>query len=248
MFFVNLIRTVLTAAGLAAATLSAQGATATLMCQGGGMPITKIDNGWMIIFERASEAGNVAPPGRGECAMPEMALPDGSATSLTVGSTVKDALLLLAAAKGGGTFEVKVTGENGSLVVKQIGPVNVVDSEPLSPPDGGDDADDGGDETATGTCGEPGDKATVVIPEPNLKKLNVRAEPDMDSEIVGTVKEGKKVTLDGICESEGAAGIVAENKEASAEWCRISKPLKGCVKAKYLQLDDILDGAAGIAK
>ena len=245
--FVNLIRAMLTASGLVAVTLSAQAATATLVCQGGGMPITKIDTGWIVNFERASEASDVAPPGRGECAMPEMALPDGSATTLTVPS-VKGALLLLAAAKGGGTFEVQVTGENGSLVVKQIGPVNVVDSDPLSPEDG-DDADDDG-EMAGGDCGEPGDRATVVIPEPNLKKLNVRAKPHPKAKIIGTVNEGKKVTLDGLCESDDAAGLVAENNEDENGWCRISKPLAGCVVAKYLQIDGggILDDAAGIAK
>jgi len=83
-------------------------------------------------------------------------------------------------------------------------------------------------------CGSGDSTATVVIPEPNLKRLNIRNKPG--GKIVGKVPEGRSVTVVGPCGSEAAAGIVAGKKKAGADgWCQIDRPKAGCVMAKYLQ-------------
>jgi hypothetical protein len=241
--FVHLSRAaaILTLSTVATATFTVAATAAALFCQGGGsMLIQNVPDLWVVSFERASEPANVADPGPGECAMNEVALPEGSATTLTISKGVKNALLLLAAAKGG-TFQVEVTGHGGTLVVSSIGPVNVMDAEPLSEEEPADMEDDFADEG--GMCGNG--SATVVIPEPHLKQLNVRTRPG--GKVIHKVPEGDSVTVVGPCGEEAAAGLAA-SKDSDEEWCQIDEPAAGCVMAKYLEFDGggLLDDAAGI--
>ena len=93
-----------------------------------------------------------------------------------------------------------------------------------------------------GSCGGPGATATVVIPEPNLHKLNVRTKPG--GNVLGTVPEGEQVTVVGPCGSEAAAGFAKSNKPLGgmAGWCQLDTPVAGCVMAKYL---DFSGGGGG---
>ena len=93
-----------------------------------------------------------------------------------------------------------------------------------------------------GSCGGPGAAATVVIPEPNLHKLNVRTKPG--GNVLGTVPEGAEVTVVGPCGSEAAAGFAKSTKPMGgmAGWCQLDTPVAGCVMAKYL---DFSGGGGG---
>src|SRR6185436_9710695 len=125
--------------------------------------------------------------------------------------------------------------------------------------DTGDNAgnDTGGEDNgpplvADSSCGGPGRVATVVIPEPNLHKLNVRTKPG--GNVLGTVPEGAEVTVVGPCGSEAAAGFAKSTKPLGgmAGWCQIDTPVSGCVMAKYLGSSDSggddAAPAAGFAK
>ena len=95
-----------------------------------------------------------------------------------------------------------------------------------------------------GSCGGPGAVATVVIPEPNLHKLNLRIKPG--GAVLGTVPEGAEVTVVGPCGSEAAAGFAKSTKPlgGAAGWCQLDAPAAGCVMAKYL---DFSGGGGGDA-
>lgn len=92
---------------------------------------------------------------------------------------------------------------------------------------------------AGGRCGPPGGAAVVVIPNPDLDRLNVRDAPG--GRVLGTIPEGSEVSIVGQCGSELAAGIVAPAPgEDVANWCQIDRPMTGCVFADFLDF-----GAAG---
>ena len=70
----------------------------------------------------------------------------------------------------------------------------------------------------------PGPVATVVIPEPNLHKLNLRLKPG--GAVLGTVPEGAEVTVVGPCGSEAAAGFAKSTKPlggGAAGWCQLMR-------------------------
>jgi hypothetical protein len=84
----------------------------------------------------------------------------------------------------------------------------------------------------------------IMIPEPNLDKLNVRESPG--AKVVGTIPEGSQVSIIGECGAENAAGIAAPSGQGgSPGWCQIGPPVTGCVSAKYLVPES--GGAAGVA-
>jgi hypothetical protein len=97
-------------------------------------------------------------------------------------------------------------------------------------------------------CGLPAGPATIVIPQPNLDKLNVRESPG--GKVVTAISKGSQVSIIGECGTQHAAGIVAPSGNVGASgWCQIDAPVTGCVSAKYLVAggSGAAGGAAGIA-
>lgn len=247
------------AAGCAAATIPAYADdTPPLFCRGGpSMTIENINNGWVIHYQKATQPVNDNAPGPGQCAFPDDVVPGTLASTLAIAKTQKNAIKLLAAAKGG-TFQVNVQAVGLSLLVKEVifvvvedaGPPDdeVAEADDGAQPDEADGNDGGADDDGVevalgGKCGDGDTTATVVIPEPHLKTLNIRTEPG--GTIIGKVKEGRQVTLIGPCGDKAAAGFAKKKTSKSKEvWCAISKPLAGCVNARYLELDE--GGAAGL--
>lgn len=257
----KLVRTGLIAlVALTGATLSAN--AALLVCTGGpGMSIdTQVPDMFEVTFERAEQAANEVAPPPGKCAMPEVALPPGSSRTLSIPKKNKDALRLLAAARGG-SFTVQVTGVEGKLLVSSIANIVINDGggeaggggggagDVVEPDDGADDA--GADDAGAGEdvggggeefCGNPGDMSTVVIPEKDLHFLNIRTKPG--GKVIGKVPEGRQVRLVGPCGTDAAAGIVAQKVTLKNAWCSIDLPKVGCVSARYLDVNAV--GGAGI--
>jgi hypothetical protein len=89
-----------------------------------------------------------------------------------------------------------------------------------------------------GSCGVPGGLATVVIPNADVNRLNVRATPG--GTVLTTIAKGSQVSVVGECGPERAAGIAAPSGGSGSGWCQIDKPVLGCVSAQYLAF-----GAAG---
>jgi len=224
-----------------------------LFCRGGGnMKIENLDTGFAIHFDKANKAANDQLPRPGQCAMLDRPLDGKQVGLLFIERVKKNALLLLAAAKGG-TFQVKAK-DFGFFTVEEVGLVNVEDAQPAGD---GANADDDNDEVAkvedgdgmnVGECS--GTSAIVVIPEPDLTKLNVRDKPN--GKVRGTIPEGTEVEVVGQCGAKAAVGFAkGKGKKGTPGWCQIDKPLAGCVKAKYLDFDGdggLLDDAAGFAK
>jgi hypothetical protein len=98
-------------------------------------------------------------------------------------------------------------------------------------------------------CGLPAGMATVVIPDPNLDKLNVRESPG--GRVIATVPEGSQVSVIGECGATLAAGIVAKPQGGGGApgWCQIDAPVTGCVSARFLAAGGSAPpgGAAGLA-
>ena len=94
-------------------------------------------------------------------------------------------------------------------------------------------------------CGPPGGMAVVVIPNPNLHKLNVRASPG--GTVLTAIEEGSEVSIVGECGPEAAAGITKPpaGTNVPSGWCQIDTPVAGCVSAKFLAFGG---AAAGLAK
>jgi hypothetical protein len=82
-----------------------------------------------------------------------------------------------------------------------------------SPMPGTSTGDAGPTTEAQGDCGSPGAIATVIIPEPQLHTLNVRAAPG--GAILGTVPEDSQVTVMGQCTSD-AAGLRTSDSSGRA--------------------------------
>ena len=95
----------------------------------------------------------------------------------------------------------------------------------------------------SGSCGPPGGTATIVIPDPKLKRLNVRASAG--GTVLGTIPEGSQVSIVGVCGAEPAAGLVKPQQPKATGWCQIDAPVLGCVSAKFLDFGGT--GAAGVA-
>jgi hypothetical protein len=96
-----------------------------------------------------------------------------------------------------------------------------------------------------GMCGPPGGMAVVVISDPNLHKLNVRASPG--GAVLTAIQEGSEVSIVGECGPEAAAGFTKPPAGTSVPsgWCQIDAPVAGCVSAKFLAFGG---QAAGLAK
>jgi len=235
---------------------SSSASASVLSCQGGGaMKVTiSSQTAVFIAFTPASQAAETAKPGAGECAWPDRPFAANEAHRFALDPSKPNAQLMFDAVRAGGTFQMTAAPIGDFIMVKSIDNVQVVDSTPLSPgPAAGEDQAGGGAEAsgspttpADGSCGSPGATATVVISEPNLAKLNVRAGPG--GQVIGTVAEGATVTLAGPCGSEAAAGFAkpAKSKGGAAGWCQLDQPIAGCVMAKYLDFSG--GGAAGFAK
>jgi len=251
---VLLLMTACTGLGLVT---SQAGADQTYVCQsGGGMDATNGEGGWTITFRSTGST----PPGEGECAAkisgeeqgPPLA--EGGEGRLNL-PRIQRATEVFAAAKGGGSFTIKGTEASpGVIDVTKISDVVITETQDDGNGDVAEERDDGGmnaDEEDNagmeddgGECGTPGSVATVSIDDPDLDKLNVRTKPG--GKVKGTVPEGDEVTLDGICGTTNA-GFAASKKTTPSGWCKISAPIRGCVKAEFLSFDGGgFDGGAGL--
>jgi hypothetical protein len=97
-----------------------------------------------------------------------------------------------------------------------------------------------------GMCGPPGGMAVVVIPNPNLHTLNVRASPG--GTVLTAIEEGSQVSIVGECGPEAAAGFTKPPAGKPSGWCQIDAPVTGCVSAKFLAFGVPGEPAAGLAK
>jgi hypothetical protein len=244
------------AAGALVGLSSAAHAVVDISCQGGpGMTAnrtqTRLEIGFMI--------GEGEQPNPGECILPGRGLLSGEKPLLLI-PLVANANLVEMAAKGG-TFDLKAQESQTGFRVTFIGQVNVVDATPLSPGPEGAGEPAGGGEEGGGMAGGgeeggglfvpsadcPAGTATVKTPE-GLDFLNIREQPSLDAKVLAQAPNQSEVTVLGAC-LKAAAGLTKQKVQIPLhDWCRISSPKEGCVKAEFLVFGDHFPPGAGLVK